>query len=444
MLKKSIYLFLGTLLFCPIWTNAQQSMTLSLQQAQEYALQNHPQIKTSQLNIADGRNTLKSRTSAGLPQVNASIGYNHFITLPTSLIPAEFFGGEPGQFAEVQFGTPDNMTAGISASQLLFNGPYLYSVQAAKVYVELLQEQSKVEATEVKKNVELAYYTVLIANEMMEMANENLRIISNTLEEVSQMNKAGFVEEIDVDRLKISQSTLQTLVNNTMRQKEFALNLLRFQMGMDMSQSISLTDSLTSMNAEMVLINNDQNFLSRPEFGVLQTTKRLNELNILANKAAYYPTLALFGSYEQAAQRTEFNFLDGSQPWFETFLVGVQLNVPIFTGMQRSAAIQTAQIGYDKVALAESTLLQAVQLEVAQYTTEYLNAKAETENQLANITLAEKIYQTALIKYKEGVGSSLELSDAERTLLNAQTAYISGLYNLLTAQTNLKKSLGYL
>lgn len=444
MLKKPVFTLFLWVFLPPLSMFAQNNMTMSLQQAQDYAVLNNPQMQTSLLDIENGRTTLQNRTAAGLPQINASVGYNHFITLPTSLIPAEFFGGEPGEFAEVQFGTPENMTAGISASQLIFSGPYLYGVQAARVYVELLEQQSKVTASDVKKSVELAYYATLISDEMITMAEKNLEVVNNTLREVSEMNKAGFVEAIDVDRLRITQSSLQTMVNNAKRQKDFALQLLKFQMGLDLTQTLALTDSLSGMQSDILLVQGDQNFMSRPELGVMSTTKKLNEINIQVNKAAYYPSLAIIGSYEQAAQRNEFNFFDGNEPWFETFLVGVQLNIPIFSGMQKSAAVESAQIGYEKALVTEKTLIQSIQLEVAQYTTDYQNAQAEMENAQANTVLAEKIYNTALIKYREGLGSSLELTDAEGTLLNAQTNYINALYNLLSAKTNLKKALGYL
>jgi len=436
--------FLAVFLLLPAEAYSQETLSMSLQEAQAYALQNSPTMKSSLLDIADGRTTLKSSTSTGLPQVNLTANYNHFITLPTSLVPAEFFGGEPGEFAEVQFGVPENLTAGISASQLLFSGPYIYGVQAAKVYVELLQQQNKVDASDVRKNVELAYFGVLIADEVIDMVQQNIDVLSQTLFEVTELNKAGFVEEIDVDRLTITQSTLETTLNNSIRQKEFQLNLLKFQMGMDLSTNIMLTDSLDQLDQDFVVVDNDQNYLTRPEFDVAGASKRLNEINVKANKAAYYPSLALIGSYEQAAQRNEFNFFDTNEPWFETFLVGVQLNVPIFSGLARSAAVESAQIGYEQTQLAEETLMQSIQLEIAQFKVDYLNATDNLNNQLANIELAKKIYNTSLIKYREGLGSSLELTDAETTLLTAETNYINALYSYLSAKTNLKKALGYL
>lgn len=423
---------------------AQSAQSFSITQAQEYGVQNNTDAKRAQLNIQSGETTLKSQTSIGLPQVDLDVNYTHYITLPTQLIPAEFFGGEPGDFSELQFGVPENLNAGISASQLLFSGPYIYGLQAAKVYVELLQYQSKVTTSDIRKNVELAYFNVLILDEQARLLEKDLSVIEKTLFEMNEMYKQGFVEEVDVDRLRITYSNLQTQEKNLVRQKDVAKNLLKFQMGMDMQQPIELTDSLATLSDNFVLLENDQNYLTRPEFNVAQTNIDLNALNVKVNKAAYYPTLALFGSYSQAAQRNTFNFFDFNEPWFETALVGVQLSLPIFDGLNRSAAVQEATVGLQRAELTKLDVTRGIELEIAQYTAQYINAKEDLENQISNMELANKIYSRSLIKYSEGVGSSLELSDGETTVFNAQRAYIQALYNLLSSRTNLKKSLGYL
>lgn len=421
-----------------------QTQSFTMIQAQEYGVQNNTDAKRALLDIEAGESTKKSTTSMGLPQVDFGLDYTHYLTLPTQLIPAEFFGGEPGQFEELQFGTPENMNVNFSASQLLFSGPYIYGLQAAKVYIELLQYQSKVTESDIRKNVELAYFNVLILDEQARLLEKDIAIIEKTLFEMSEMYKQGFVEEVDVDRLRITNSNLQTMEKNLVRQKEVAKNLLKFQMGMDLSEEINLTDSLTTIQDNFILMENDQNYLTRPEFDVAQTNVDLNALNIKVNKAAYFPTLALYGSYSQVAQRNQFNFLEWDNPWFETSLVGVKLSLPIFDGLNRSAAVQEATIGLNRAQLTQLDVTRGIQLEISQYTSEYLNAQEELENQISNMELANKIYSRALTKYKEGVGSSLELTDGETTVFNAQRSYINALYNLLSSRTNLKKSLGYL
>lgn len=438
----------NALLFCmavlQLTALAQSGHSFTMAQAQEYGVQNNTDLKRAQLNIQSGETVLKSRTSIGLPQVNFGVDYTHFITLPTQLIPAEFFGGEPGEFSELQFGVPENLTATLSASQLLFSGPYIFGLQAAKVYVELLQYQSKVTLSDIRKNVELAYYNVLIIDEQARLLEKDIQIVEKTLFEMTEMYKQGFIEETDVDRMRITYANLETAEKNLVRQKEVAKNLLKFQMGMDLTEQIELADSLRTLQDDFIVLENDMNYLTRPEYSVAQSNIHLNELNVKVNKAAYYPTVALYGSYAQAAQRDKFNFYEWDQPWFETSLVGVQLSVPIFQGLQRSAAVQDATIGLERSQLTKLDVDRGIQLEISQYKAEYFNAQEDLNNQISNMELANKIYTRTLIKYREGVGSSVELTEAESTVFNAQRSYISALYNLLASRTNLKKSLGYL
>jgi outer membrane protein TolC len=325
----------------------------------------------------------------------------------------------------------------------LFNGSWLVGVNAAKTYVGLLESQQKLTEIEVRKNVELAYYTVLISEESEKIWQKNIDNLKKTLNEVTQLNTQGFVEEIDVDRLKMSVSTLQTNLENVQRQTELAKTFLKFQIGLDVNQPLELTDSLGSVQNDFTFIEGDQNYLRRTEFEILETTRVLNDYNVRVNKAGYYPSLMLIGSLSTNAQRNSFNFLDFNEPWFETALVGVSLQVPIFDGLQKKNKIENAQIGLQKVELLEQTTNQAIQLEIAKAKTDYENAVNDLENQNANILLAEKIYNVSLIKYREGVGSSLELTNAESSLYQTQGAYIGALYNLLNAKANLKKALGY-
>jgi len=417
-----------------------QSQPFSLQEAMEYGLKNNAQIQSAELDVQDAQITVNNRIASGLPQVDASIDYQNFFKLPTSLIPAEFFGGEPGQFIPVQFGTEQNMTAQISASQLLFNGAWLVGISAAKEYAALVQKQSRLAETEVKKNVETAYYSVLIAKEFEKLLQKNIDNLNAVLFEVSEMQKQGFVESIDVDRLTMSKITLAGQLENATRQSQMATNFLKYSMGIDMATNIELTDTLGSITEVNM---SGTNYLSRPEFSILQSTVTLNELNVKVNKAMYLPSLVAYGSYSQNAQRNSFNFLDGDEEWFETGLFGLTLSIPVFSGMERRTGVQAAEIALQKAQLQQQNATQGILLEVEKAKTDYLNAENDFNVQKQNIELAQRIYNTALIKYREGVGSSLELNNAESTLYQAQGNYISAMFALLNAKTALNKSLGY-
>lgn len=420
-----------------------QQQSFTLQQAQDYGVANNTAVQSAALDIRSAQETVGERLSVGLPQLNGSVDYQNFIKLPTSLIPAEFFGGEPGTYQPVQFGTKQNLTAGLSFSQLIFNGSWLVGVNAAKTYTGLVESQKKVTENDVRKNVEQAYYTVLVSEASEEVWADNINNLSKTLRDVTEMNKQGFTEEIDVNRLQISLSNLQTNLENVKRQTELAKTYLKFTMGYDMNAPIELTDSLNSVQNDFAVIENDEHYLSRPEFDVLETTRALNEFNIKANKAGYLPSLTLIGSYQQNAQRNEFDFFDADLPWFETALIGVSLNVPIFDGLQKKHTIENARIGLEKAELTIKTATQGIQMEVAKAKTDYLNALNDLETQNQNIALAQKIYDVTLIKYQQGVGSSLELTTAESSLYQSQGAYIGAMLNVLTSKSNLKTALGY-
>lgn len=416
-----------------------QTTSLSLQEAVDYGIKNHPQVQTAGLNVRSAEITVDNRIATGLPQVDAKIDYQNFLKLPTSLIPGEFFGGEPGTFVPVQFGTEQNVSASISASQLLFNGAWLVGVSAAKQYAELVQQQSKLATSDVRKNVESAYYGVLVAQKFEEILQENIDNLNKVLFEVTALNQQGFVESIDVDRLTISKLTLEGQLSNAQRQTALAMNFLKFSMGMDMNTAIALTDTLGPIEEVNIAA---ANYLNRPEFGIMQTLVTLNELNVKVNKAAYLPSLVAYGSYTQNAQRNEFNFFDPDEEWFDIGLVGVTMSIPIFSGTQRRTNVAQAEVSLEKAKVDQFSATQGIMLEVEKAKTDYQNALNDLNVQEKNIELAQKIYDTALIKYREGVGSSLELNSAESTLYQAQGSYIGALYNVLNTKTSLNKALG--
>ncbi len=434
----NIRMFLIACALLPVTLQA-QTMRLSLQDAIDYGIKNHPQVKTAELEVRNAEITVDNRIATGLPQVDAKIDYQNFIELPTSLIPAEFFGGEPGTFQPVQFGTEQNVSASISASQLLFNGAWLVGVSAAKQYAALVKQQSQLATSEVHKNVESAYNGVLVAQKFETILEENIGNLEKVLFEVSELNKQGFVEGIDVDRLTISKLTLQGQLDNARRQTALATNFLKFSMGLDLATTIELTDTIGPVqDVNMV----GANYMSRPEFGIMETMVSLNELNVKVNKASYLPTLVAYGSYTQNAQRNEFSFFDPDEQWFDIGLVGVTLSVPVFSGTQRRSNVQMAEVALEKAKVTQYTTTQGIMLEVEKAKTDYANAVNDLEVQKKNIELAQKIYNTTLIKYREGVGSSLELNSAESTLYQAQGSYIGALYNVLNTKTELNKALG--
>lgn len=423
------------------FTNAQQPF--SLQQAIDYGVKSNVNKINSDLNVTEAKKKIWETTTIGLPRIEGEIGYQNFIDIPTTVVPANFFGGPAGEIKELQFGTPHNANAKVTASQLVFDGSYIVGLKASKVYLELAQKQVQQSETEIKVNVAKAYYTVLVAEDNKKILAKSVENLKKIHFETNELFKNGFVEEIDVDRLSLSLSNLQTQLQNIERQTQLAYKLLKFQMGMEMKEEIVLTDSIGEMFASLPSeITAEIGFQNRVEYKLMQTQTALMKLNMKRYQMGYLPSIAAFYSHQQNAQRNKFNFFDSNEKWYPTSIFGVQIKIPIFNSFGKTSVVQQAKLEWLKAQNQQKNLEQALTLEGEKVRTNYTNAFAQFENQKKNLALSEKIYKVTLTKYKEGVGSSMEVSQAESQFFQTQSAYINALYELLVMKVELDKAMG--
>ncbi len=433
-------------LFCLVGIEAglsSQPQLMSLKQAIEYALAHNYKLARARMDVQDARYQVIETRAIGLPQLSGGLDYKYYIELPTSLVPAKFFdpAAPEGTFAELQFGTKHNFTFNGQLSTLIFDGSYLVGLQAARKYAVLAAQQYVVAQEEVRNAVREAYLPALIVRRNVAIADKNIATLQQLLQETRAMYAEGFVERLDVDRLELSLAQLMSQRAHLVRQLETALNFLKFQMGYPLDQPLDIADDIETLLAEGMpeaWLSKTFDLQQRPDYQVLQTNLALNELNVRRYQAGYLPSLAAFGSYQQQLQGNKLS--DGA--WFPVAVVGAQLNVPIFDGLSKWAKIQRAKLDVLQARSQLDELAQAIQLEVANARTNYLNARDRVTTSHANMELAERIYDTTRIKYREGVGSSLELTQAEQSLYQAQQAYTQALYDMLVAKMALMKALG--
>ena len=418
-------------------------VSFSLEAAIEYALKNTPEIKNAGLNIAYANKDVKEILAGGLPQVNGRINFTNYLGIPVNIIQVPNPQTGELQQQEFKFGTDYTMSAGVSASQMLYNPSFFIGLKASQLYVELQNKELDKSEKEAKEAVTKAYYAALISSENLSIIEKNIELVSKILFETKELYKNGFVEQIEVDRLELSINNLTTQYNNLQRQAYLMKNLLKFQMGYPVQDSIVLTDNISNLQVgaeELLSIKFD--YLEREEYEILDLQKRLTDLNIRNIKSGYQPNASLFGSYERSAMRDEFNFFDFDQTWYEAAYWGLTINIPLFDSFKKNAQISQEQINYQKLENLQFQLKNALFLEVIQAKTNFENALAQLENQQKNLNLAQKIYNTAIIKYNSGVGSSLEVNNSETTLFQTQSNYINALYDLLIAKTDLQRALG--
>lgn len=419
--------------------------TYSIDESVNYAIKNSAQTRLNQLDLTKAEAQIKEYRATGLPQLKGSVNYQHFINLPTSLLPAEIFGGPAGTFAEIKFGLKNSLNSGLELNSLIFDGSFFTGLRAQKIYRELVFKQAEQSEFEIKNNVTKAYLGVLIAERNKNIIEKNLENLEKTLEETKIFFENGFLEKLDVSRLQLSFDNLSTEIGRIDRIINLSKNLLKFQMNYPLDKDITLSETLDDLVDKVIIAKVDLNepldINNRPEYAVIETGEKLNELNIEAMKKGYLPSLIGFANYQTAIQRN--NLFNNDEPaFFPTTIVGLGLSIPIWDSYAKRSKIQQAQVDLEITRVQKSEFERGVSLQVYNAKLNYENALNTVNNTKRNENLALEIYNTSQIKFKEGIGSSLELGQAEQNLYAAQANYINALYELVVAKTDLDISLG--
>lgn len=430
-------------LFAGLSAKAQLSDTVahfSLQEAIDYAQNHQTSILNARIDENIASNTVRQTIGIGLPQLSGNANFQDFIKVPTNLLPGEFFG-QPGTQVPVQFGVKYQSSAGLELNQLLFDGSYIVGLQASKTFKELSNKNLKRTRIETAVAVTKAYYSVLVSDEQLNFLDANLNRLKKSLSDTEALFKNGFVEKIDVDRLTVLNNNLETERQNVIRLLALNVNLLKFQMGMSIQSKLTLKDSIAGLQVDQKLAPSDTSaYQNRIEYSLLETQKKLNELDLKRYKSQFLPSLSAFGSTSKSFQSNDFNNLYNRS--FPTTVVGLRLSVPIISGGIKLYQVRNAKLEVLKTQNDLINLRNGINLEVEQAQTTYVNGLKSLDNQKRNMALAEEVLRVTKIKYEQGVGSSIEVTIAETSLKESQNNYINALYELLINKVNMDKALG--
>jgi outer membrane protein TolC len=414
----------------------------SLKQAIEFAMINQPNVKNAQLDESIAKNKVEEIIGIGTPQINASADINKFIKIPTSFVPAEFFGGSSGEFFAVQFGQAYTASAGITATQLLFDGSYIVGLQASKTYMELSRKSTIQTKTETAVNVSKAYYGALVADASLLIIDANIERVKKLYNDTKALNDNGLVEKIDVDRLELTLNNLKVEKEKVARFKLLSYALLKFQMGFANSKALTLTDKLDESVLVVTNLADSIDYTKRPEYGVVNIQRQLQALDLKRMKAGYLPSLVAFGTASANASRNDFNIFNTDYRWFPTVIAGLRLNVPIWDGLQRKSQISQSKLTLQKVDNAMTLMKNGFALDYENAKTTYSNNLSSLKIVKKNQDLAKEISRVSKIKYESGIGSSLEVIDAESSVKEADANYFNTLYETIISKIDLDKSTG--
>ena len=416
------------------------SQVYTLKKAVEYAMANAVAIRNAQIDILDAEQNVKENFSRGLPDITGAIDYQHFLKVPVLPLPPAFAMGDPNAPEEIAFQLKNNFIAGLSARSMIFDGAFFVGLRAArasKSYYNLELENTQ---RRVRSQVTQAYFPVLLIKTNVNTLDNNIDNLQKLLRETEAQYEAGFVEKLDVDRLRLSINNLQSQRDQLEDQGANALRALKFTLNYPLDQPLAVDDDLESMerDIEQAALTGDIPYANRPELRLLDQTIELQDLNIELQRAAYLPTAyaSVSGQYQYQGD----NLSDGF--WAPTVVGALSVSVPIHDFGGRSARVERARLAKQKVINQRNDVNRSIQLEVLNARTSFQAAGKRFQAVKDNLELANSIYEITQIKYREGVGSSIEVVQAEQALYESQANYMQGLYDALVAKEDLNLALG--
>jgi len=422
--------------------NAQENKySFTLQEAIGFAIKNNRAIQNAERDVKIAVQTKRETTATGLPQINANIGYNNWLEQQVSLIPAEFFGGAPGQFAEVLFGTKQTMNSAVTVKQKLFDGSYLVALQAAKVFLEISKNSKEKTINEIGKIVAYSYGNVLLVEENLEIVNSNIALLEKNVWEVSKVYESGLIEEESLQQLQLTLSGLKSNQRYSKRLKDLAYQMFNNSLGLDLTAEVVLTNSLDELvvfYSTLTTSRSENEFEEVIDFKIAVNSVKSDELLLKLEKSKALPTLNAFvnGSYSGNSQR--FSFTENSQKWFGASLFGVTLDIPVFSSFKRSASTQRARLNLEKSKSNLEDTTNKIKLEINTARSNYEFAVEDYEIKKKALDLSKNIATKNEIKFFEGLTTSFDLSQAQRQLYIAQQDYLQSMLNILLKGVDLE------
>jgi len=415
--------------------------SVSLEEAVAYALENNRSVINANLEVQKAYKEKWKTIAIGLPQITAEADYQNFIELPTSLIPAQFFGGKEGEFAEVQFGTPQTMRAGVTLNQLIFDGSYLVGLESIKVYLNISENLLEKTVLEIRKDIINSYFSVLLTRENILFLEKNRANLKTNLEELTQLFRNGFEEEESVEQLRLTLSSIETQLRYAQNVERITLDMLKLLMGFPTQSPLFLKDELDTLTTASLFefpTETAPKIENNIDVKIAQNNFASEGLLYKLERSKNMPRLSAFLNGNYTGNSETFSFTEANQKWFGASMLGIKLQVPIFSSFMRRANSQKAKIA---VAQAETNLNETQErifIEIQAATNEYQLSVENYFTTKENLALATRIKEKNQIKYFEGLASSFEYREAQLQLYNAQNNYIKSIQSVVQKKLNLE------
>ncbi|HLP73006.1 MAG TPA: TolC family protein [Bacteroidales bacterium] len=422
-----------------------------MDQARDYALEKNRSILSSKLDLDIANKKIRENLSSGLPQLSVDANYLHQFQVPelsfgpffdTQALPSGTVTGDDirNAFTEgpkIPLGVRDNTVINATLSQLIFNGQYLVALKTAKIVRELSEKAVAKTEDQVKQNVEVSYYSILVLQENIRLLEETGQALDRMFEEVSGMNKQGLNEETDVDQVNVNRSNVQAMLETMNAQLDVAYKQFRYLLGIGFDQPVELSDSIGAFIQTgdlMYPTENEFNLENSLDYQMTDIQESINEQVVKLQKATYYPTISAFYRHQEQTNQPAFNFAVKD-------VVGANFSFPLLSGGLRSSKVGQAKLDLQKSRLNKENTGQALIMEYETARNNYQSAYSTYSINRKSMELSRKIYERTMIKFREGVSASFELTQIQNQFLQAESNYYNSLLNLLKSRSELDRIL---
>ncbi len=416
----------------------------SIQQAVDYATKNNVIVKNALLDIRIQEQTNREYTAAAYPQINGSGSYTANIKMPPTIFPNSIFTpGTTGYTKGPAFGFKYSGSAGLELNQILFDGQVFVGLQARKTALEFQEKNAAITEETIKANIYKIYYQLVVSKKQVELLDANIERFNKLLHDTKEIYKAGFAEQLDVDKVNVALTNLQTEKIKALNQIANGYFGLKTLMGMPVQDELVLTDTLNEEEIKAGMLDKGSfTYTDRKEYQYANLGIKLNEYNIKRYKLSKIPSLTMNAYYNTVRQAPNFNLSEGFS--FPVSAVALRLNVPIFTGFSTNSKIQKAKFEWQKSLNQRQALELSIDNEIETARNNFNSAISSMDYQRKNMELAEKVYNQTKKKYEMGTGSQTEINTAQTELKAAQTNYIQSLYDAIIARVDFLKATGKL
>ena len=423
-----------------------ESFSFTLKEAIEHAVQNNYSALNADRDVAAAKEKKWETTTIGLPQINGSVGYvNNFVITQQGISGNAFNpSADPNGVSTIAFGTKNSMNANASLSQLLFDGSYLVGLQSAKTYLKISENAKIKTSQEIKEIVINSYGNVLLADESILILQKNQGILNKTLSDTKETFKNGLIEEENVEQLQITLSSLDSSLENVKRQRTIALNMLKLVLGIDIANDLELKDkldTLTQSNIDLQLLTTEFNVTNNIDYQIGENMQTSKKLLLKYEKSKALPTLSAGVNFGYNSFANEFTFFNGDQKWNNFSNLGINLSVPIFSSGGRSSRTQQAKIAFEQSQTQLTETEQKLKLQFESAKSDYDYSLAQLNTSKSNLNLAERIENKNQVKFKEGLSSSFDLTEAQRQLYATQQNYLQAMLDVINKRATLEKLL---